>query len=379
MWESLTLQVRLAGAPDVGEEVAASARAFFGSQGWEFNRTAPVAFPQIERTRAGVQMAMAWVDHYVLFRDMLRVLAEDLSRGGHSGVVSVAKTDSKKLRLPDPGVPALTAGFTLNLDPKRVEALRGTFSRSGWNADMEATRQVLDVLLNWVSDGPGSLAYVTGARPKALPDQDTGRALILAELDRDERGVGVVTLHPGGFRRVYFESMGHVLVEIAGDSENWQAHVAGFADLMRRAEPWLRYGMVKRALAAQCGYGGLMGSVPAVPSLTVTGKSALTTPTMEEHLVPDAFGLQMLGPGHLAQHPDLSRWNVEEVGAKVLVSARDIAAWFAPLEIDVTLDALWDPRPWIQAATPHARQLADARADFARMIMTDKSFDEFPF
>lgn len=379
VWNSLSLQVRLVGAPDVSADVVASVRAFFGSQGWEFNRTAPIAFPEIERTRAGVQMTMAGVERYDLFRDMLRVLARDLSRSGHSGVISVAKTDSKKLRLPDPGVPALTAGLTLNLDPKRVEALRGPYNRTGWNADIEATRRVLGVLLSWVADGQGALAYETGARLKALSDLDTGRTLILAEFDRNEARVGVVTLHPGGFRRVYFDSMGHVLVEIAGDSENWQSHVAMFADLIRQGQPWLRYAMVKRGLAPTFGYGQLMALVPAAPSRTVTGRSAHTRPAIEEHLVPDAFGLQMLGPGHLAQHPDISRWNVEEAGAKVLVSAPDIAAWFAPLAIEVTLDALWDPRRWLQAATPHEQQLADARADFATVVMTDQSFDEFPF
>jgi hypothetical protein len=77
-----------------------------------------------------------------------------------------------------------------------------------------------------------------------------------------------------------------------------------------------------------------------------------------DRVVPDAYGLQVLTPGHLERVGDLSRWVTTRLEAgRYLVEARDLGAWFdGPA-----------PDPGVQAA---------ARADFAGIILSSALMGE---
>ncbi|GAA3526988.1 hypothetical protein [Nocardioides daeguensis] len=69
--------------------------------------------------------------------------------------------------------------------------------------------------------------------------------------------------------------------------------------------------------------------------------------------VPDAQGLQLLGPDHLAAAHDLTRWRTKSLpGGRALVEAPDLGAWYG-------------------AAPPSEAILAEARADFGDLIVQD--------
>lgn len=71
-----------------------------------------------------------------------------------------------------------------------------------------------------------------------------------------------------------------------------------------------------------------------------------------DRIVPDAYGVQVLGPAHLERVGDLSGWVTTRLeGDRYLVEARDLRAWF-----DASV-----PDPVAQAA---------ARDDFAGIILT---------
>lgn len=69
--------------------------------------------------------------------------------------------------------------------------------------------------------------------------------------------------------------------------------------------------------------------------------------------VPDAQGVQLLGPDHLSAAHDLTRWRTTPLpGGRALVEAPDLAAWYGD-----------DP--------PSEATLAQARADFGDLIVRD--------
>jgi hypothetical protein len=79
-----------------------------------------------------------------------------------------------------------------------------------------------------------------------------------------------------------------------------------------------------------------------------------------DRVVPDAYGVQVLGPEHLERAKDLSGWVTTRLGGdRYLVQARDIDFWFEG-------DA---PDPEVQAA---------ARKDFAGIILTAEFMGQNP-
>jgi hypothetical protein len=79
-----------------------------------------------------------------------------------------------------------------------------------------------------------------------------------------------------------------------------------------------------------------------------------------DRIVPDAYGVQVLGPGHLERAGDLSAWVTTRLdGDRYLVEARDLGPWFDSPVSD----------PAIQAA---------ARTDFAGLILTADFMEQNP-
>jgi hypothetical protein len=72
-----------------------------------------------------------------------------------------------------------------------------------------------------------------------------------------------------------------------------------------------------------------------------------------DRYVPDAHGIQVLRGAHLERAHDLSGWEISDLGAdRHLVQARDLAPWYAQ-------------------QLPDPDVLAQARADFAGMLLTE--------
>jgi len=62
--------------------------------------------------------------------------------------------------------------------------------------------------------------------------------------------------------------------------------------------------------------------------------------------VPDAFGVQLVIGRHLSHAHDLSQWHITEVAEdRWLVAARDLAAWFRPLEPSAVRSRQFPTRP----------------------------------
>ncbi|MCY1306891.1 hypothetical protein D9M70_567750 [compost metagenome] len=79
----------------------------------------------------------------------------------------------------------------------------------------------------------------------------------------------------------------------------------------------------------------------------------LQVPAAWSRSVPDAQGIQLLGPAHLAAAHDLTGWNMSPLpGGRALVEAPSLDAWYGP-------------------EAPDASMLEQARAGFGEAVVRD--------
>lgn len=112
------------------------------------------------------------------------------------------------------------------------------------------------------------------------------------------------------------------------------------------------------AVTSQRAHGDWGSRADAPPALPTIGARQLgANLPLWERFVPDVHGMQVLTREHLEHATDLSRWTVTEAGpGRYLIEAPDLAEWF-------------------QVGGPDAMVLAQARADFGRMIVPGDVFD----
>jgi hypothetical protein len=90
--------------------------------------------------------------------------------------------------------------------------------------------------------------------------------------------------------------------------------------------------------------------------------AGFTPQAFEDLYAPDAFGVQLLGPGYAGRLPDSAAWRAEPVGsACVLLEHVDLPAWF---------DAPFVPLRQILATAdrPEPPVLAQARVELAPIL-----------
>jgi len=86
----------------------------------------------------------------------------------------------------------------------------------------------------------------------------------------------------------------------------------------------------------------------------------------EDHLVPDAFGVQLMGCGYDGWTPAGEGWRATQLAGATLVEHDDPAAWYAQPFPTVDSVALSNQDP----SVPIPRLLTDARAAFAPVPVT---------
>lgn len=103
-------------------------------------------------------------------------------------------------------------------------------------------------------------------------------------------------------------------------------------DLMRRTLLWTpqRTRLAFVALPAQWAYGWDVRGRAEPPLPFLDPRLLLTDTPQWDAFVPDAHGMQLVTPEHLANAGDLSGWRITDVGGRSLVEAADPAGWFTP-------------------------------------------------
>jgi hypothetical protein len=249
-----------------------------------------------------------------------------------------------------------------------------------WQPDNEALADVVAGATLWWRGNAcaATLALATRTIPPTVlrPDDDVHAGLRRAI--EQAAAVGIVRLiswSPRNFRSVVVEpSAGRVSLLEGGRrlaDGDWQQPLASVSAVMRELAPSLAYGFAKRGsnrVAAELAR-SLRDDWPSAPQLE---PNVLNAEPFEDEFAPDAFGLQLLGPGYSGWTPAGGSWRSEPAGTATIVAHDQPEEWFAAPFVEFH----WPPRfpPTPAPAVPEV--LARARTDFAAILYRDAARPE---
>ncbi len=303
------------------------------------------------------------------FEAVVRGIATRLEASGVDGAFDLLAAE------PAPRLPELVDLLECRL---RVAGARHHFRGPnwGWRPEPGALAAGVDAAIEWCAANapklPLSLAVGLIAPVTIDPSEDV-RSFVRHGLET-KADVGVVRLTsttPNRFRVASFEpSRGRVsLIEGGSAIGNgaWQPALEGLQAFSGSAASWAVYGFVKRGSRRIDAELGLlfMDWVPVPHQSANTRLGA----AFEDRLVPDAFGLQLLGERYRGRIPDGPDWVHTAVNANaVLVEHGDPEAWFDGQLVPFGGQPLTS---LVEGTVPIPDLVKRARKDFEPILFTD--------
>jgi len=189
------------------------------------------------------------------------------------------------------------------------------------------------------------------------------------ELSADLGVVHLTSVAPDRFRRLAVSaSRGRVSLIEGGstiESAGWRPTLLSLKSIMNRTSTWVTYGLIKRGSrrpAAELGT-SLAEDWPPVPHFN---PRMISAEAFEEEFAPDAFGVQLLGPGFAGRVPGGRDWQQTAAGSDaILLEHAAPEAWFADLFVPFGGLPILPPFP------PVPSVLERARDEFAEILLTE--------
>ena len=192
-----------------------------------------------------------------------------------------------------------------------------------WNADEEALAHVVDVAVRWCVDVRGPSPWLrVGVNPlvDVAPDD-------LATRVREEIGrAGIVEIRRAG-RGVVFDALWgrDSLMDV---DARWRRVVPAIADVLRDAAGSLAYAFVKGGADPSHVVAGESLEYDWPPRGGVDEHGVHPAWAFEDERAPDAFALQLLGPGYAGRVPASRVYRAETLAGVTLLEHVDPASWF---------------------------------------------------
>ena len=294
------------------------------------------------------------------FEELLQAIVEDLGREGVRGTLDLYAL---------PEVPALPAGIAAIAAGVRVLGRRVVNGRDRWAANRAALDRVLESAARWCLEArpDRGVTLQQGAMPALLVRRCESACGRLQEVMGDAgwtilRSVGndrfrSVTVAPGEGRVTIVEG-GPIVYRVG-----WRPSVAAATEFLRNVSADSVYGCVRRVSRAE---DAEFANPP--PSSERLQSSQLDAVAYEEQLAPDAFAIQLLGPGYAERLPVGEAWRTTELGAgRVLIEHADLAPWFEEVSLEEALRG---------ESVPRSGVVERARSDFASILFAELSSEE---
>lgn len=263
-----------------------------------------------------------------MLEEMLPAVAAALERRGIEGVFDLGDRSTV-------ATPPTTAHFVECRLRVRGGRLRHERRAYFWEADAEAHEAVLAVADRWCrANRPGathSLSSGTIGPIEIEPDEDVLERMRAEVVDKMHVEVSVVTA--AEFRSVAARAWaGGVSLVVGGarvEAGEWRRPLAELTALLRDHADLLAYGYVRRGWAVK--------EALLAPSLSFDWPRraedeprgiAFTSQAFEDLYAPDAFGIQLLGPGYVDRIPESTTWRTQPAGENaVLLEHVDLPPW----------------------------------------------------
>lgn len=203
-----------------------------------------------------------------------------------------------------------------------------------WTPDRESVHRLADLARVWcMGDAAPSAWLVSGFNPDVEVPREEVASRFLAEVD-----VSAPLELRTATRRVATAGL-EGRVAMVAPAGHWQRTLPPMVDVLRQAADSAVYGFVKQGSSAVYVMGGdsLRSNWP--PRADLTRNRVGTGMGFENELAPDAFPIQLLGPGYRGRIPETSLYRREDLGDATFLEHTDLAAWFE--EPMVPYDLSW--------------------------------------
>lgn len=278
------------------------------------------------RFSEGVLMEVVECDD---LESVLPAVAAALERRGVAGVIDVRA----RPRVAAPPRAAHLLECRVRVRGKRVRREPHIYR---WQPDPDAHEAILAMAARWCrrrGDGVAcSLSSGTVGAVKVQRDED-----VLERLrDAAEQGIHVQlsAVAADELRGVAARAWtGGVSLVVGGDwvqGGRWQGALAELTGVLRDHADLLAYGFVKRGWEFQEALldPSLSYDWPQRADYRPRG-GGFTQEAFDDVYAPDAFGVQLLGPGYAGRLPDTAAWRQERLSNDaILLEHVDLAAWF---------------------------------------------------
>ena len=303
-------------------------------------------------TPQGVAIFIDSCDDKKTLLRILTGLADDVEGAGIEAKIGPFRAEYSPLDDPFLQLSGYSAGLTLVGEPFWEDDGNPPGMRRVWDADPAAQERVIDHALRWCAVDGGELWLRGGVSIyKITLDQASG--LLRTAIRTGKYWTDLIAADgTNRVRHVCFARNGHVMYEVGGtDGIPWQDRVHELQEVLVDLHESVVWGFVEARLRGTSGIGVArwdeLQDVLWEPHRDRVRHSAKRVYTrQEDHVVPNAFGIQVLGPRHAALAGD-SHWDVTELGGgRRLVAHTDPEAWFSRLpELDLLLSARQDFEP----------------------------------
>jgi hypothetical protein len=323
----------------------------FDQFGWTNLSRPPVAAPSVVDTGEDVLIDFAHVDEQDQFRRLLQLLVPRLTQYDLEGLLLCAQPTRPHLSLPLVSVNSMVLGMAL---PTQMDFAGRPPTQNGWYAPDDLTNRILDYGLDWIAP-TGSQIYVELNDEAEKASRDDAIGLAKGSLYPITQ-TSAFAFNDTGFRRLTLSDHGHVNFEIGECNEVWQPAVAGFTELLRHWAADCRYGLIRRAQGPGTGWSMTIGTMAPAPEIFAS--YTVIAPGLEDRLVPDPYGVQLVTSRHLDTLRPPESWRVE------------------PVANDRFL--LSDPAPeqWFDIGRPYRSTLQAARERFGSAVIHNSDVNQ---
>jgi hypothetical protein len=293
------------------------------------------------------------------FEELLQAIAADLGREGMRGTLDLYAL---------PGVPVLPAGIAVIEARVRVLGRRVVNGRERWAANRASLDRVLASAARWCLEArpDRGVTLQHGAMPALLVRRCESPFERLREAMGDELWTTLRSIGNERFRSATVApNEGRVTVLEGGPviyRNGWRPSVAAATTFLREVSADTVYGFARRVSTAAD------AEFPNPGSSDRMQQSQLDAIAHEEHLAPDAFAIQLLGPGYAGRIPAGEGWRTSELAAgRVLVESTDPAPWFEEITLEEAMGG---------ESVPRSAVVERARFDFASILFAEVSREE---
>ena len=289
------------------------------------DETTPFAMSPSVPMPHGAALWVDWVDDRDAFGRALDEMATDLEAAGHTATIRFFEDDYSPVELADHRISAVRAGMSLRGKPRTPRG-DSFVESSRWTPDPRSLTRIIRRTLDWCAEDGGQMYFSADLASSTVDRAEADRLLPLAV---GKAWTDITCADSSDLvRRAAFLDDGHVVLSLGGDDPPPGAtEAAELRDIVVQLHVDIDYAFVDRGDVAGYRWRDIAHEFWDEATAETMPSEPITRSDERRHVV-NAYGIQVLGPGHTLARLS-SRWKVTDLGAgRRLVEDVEPAPWF---------------------------------------------------